>query len=297
VLSHFSFRKYLAFISTLEIMIREMGKIIEDYLPYLCKILHSIYQLSTLFLTASKGEISLENEEIPEDGQKSYQKLKRKTLKMCYLTNNNVHQICNKLFHKYFYSSYICTSFATEFIKINELNISKFSTQNITAPSNLLDIFVSWSKHKEYHSLFLKCTIIDQFCKVLASDRNNVAGEVYNSIFIILKNIVLYATDQEDLERRDYVIHLYANNYSDDEQDEKDKPKETQFSNKHAIEIIQAKIVMLCDAIYHYLENHFDIIKSGIFEKRKEIGKRQGEINNLIKRNKSLKKEKILKSK
>lgn len=178
-LSQCSFRQYLAYISAFESIVKQMGALVQDYLPALCNILSTIFQLSKSFYSMSRDaqnaekleEVNIEESENEEDsdieedaGKDDHtDPLKRNTLKSCNQTLVQYLKLISQIYMKYNYNTYITGEFSTVTLNLLQTHINQIPNQNIHSKSTLLGIFTVWSEFRNLHQLFWRCDAIDKF--------------------------------------------------------------------------------------------------------------------------------------
>lgn len=298
-LCKWNFRMFQGYSAALEGIIKHLGTLIEEYLPLLLTILTTIYKLTRIFYNSSKSiedqvleqveinddeeqeeQIDILDDEVPEE-EVDVGHLKKDTLKRCTEISKIVLKRTKEIYEKYFFVEYIQGEFSLKVLTILHEGIEKFSLQNITRKSALLDIFHVWSKHPDLHFLFNESTVIDQLCKVLSIGKDIVHYEVYTQIFVILKNIVLVATGEASGDKRDAIIteniqnknqveEIEPHDNSDEgehisESDEEDNqiPMSTSSSNE-SLKIVKSKLPLMISSIADFLQLNWEIIKAGI---------------------------------
>ena len=280
-LSNSSFSQYLAYVSTVEGIVKQMGSLIQDYLPILCKVLTTIFKLSKAFYYSSKetqgsiDQIEIEEEgaeetkeeaketNLIEDYESQLDPLKRNTLNNCRITLGRIFKRINEIYEKYFYNKYIKGDFSQDVQKIYLDNIDNLHTQNISSKSALMMTFVTWSKHLDLHGLFLQFGVIDELCKIVGVNKDIVHHEVISLIFTIFKNIVISSVnmDNDEVDKRDMIINMFRK-----DNEEMDM---TDTSNSDSIMIISTKYDIMIGAISQFLHNNWEIIKNGVLNKKK----------------------------
>jgi hypothetical protein len=303
-LARCSFGQYLAFMSALESIVKQMGSLVQDYLPILCNIVVAIFKLSRKFYNAIKeaeGDVDnideieeeSDNDEDEQENEEnqvevSSDPLKKNTLKSCRAVLSQTFKRINGIFEKYFYNSHIKEEFSEGVLEIYSENILNLHLQNITSKSSLLETFETWSRHLNLHSMFLKSPVIEQLCKILSIEKDIVHFEVYTVILSILKNLVLSSlstSDPEIVDRRDAVIMSFLQN-GEGEVDEEMQDG----NNADSVEIVKSKYGMVIRAISDFLGFNWELIKNGVLKQK------EPQLANLDKTEKTMAKNNLTKT-
>jgi hypothetical protein len=219
-LSQCSFSQYLAFISAFESIVKQMGSLVQDYLPSLCNVLSTIFKLSKSFYSMSKDALNdgsiqeIGNEEsdneddsdIEDEGKDAHiDSLKRNTLKSCHQTLVQYLKLVSQIYQKYNYNIYVTEEFSTVTLNLLDTHINQLHSQNIHSKSTLMGIFTVWSEYRNLHQLFWRCDVIDKLCDILSIEKDIVHYEVYEEIFQIISNLVVSSTQPDEPEEMEDV--------------------------------------------------------------------------------------------
>jgi len=194
VLCKFPFNRIQGLCYTIKLIIKHLGRLIDDKISYIGKMIIAILKLSLTYYTAAreiKGSDYEEMKDIVQENNNNEVEGKNQIGNVWVKTSHTIYSEAIKrlkeIYNQYYETPYL-DEITNSFIGIVTSKIQRMKLELSQSKSNLLSIFLIWSSNPKYLHRYFNSSIFNAIISLLTAPK--VVPEVVSLVIEILFNLL-----------------------------------------------------------------------------------------------------------